>query len=56
MTDRKAPADFGGRVDEIREIAKGIYDHKERDALLRFVADCEKFAAALAAKPQATLT
>ena len=29
---------------EVREIAKGIFDHKERHAVLRLVAEYEKLA------------
>ena len=36
-------ADFQLRVAAIREIAQGIYDNKERKALLAFVAEMEQF-------------
>ena len=37
------------RVIEVREIAKGIFDHKERRVILRLVADYEKLARKMAA-------
>jgi hypothetical protein len=51
MTDKKIFVDFDRRADEIRGIAKGIFDPEERAALLLFVADFEKMAAEWAAKP-----
>jgi hypothetical protein len=37
--------DFRGKAKSIRAIAKGIFDHKEREFLLRFVGYCETMAA-----------
>jgi hypothetical protein len=44
MKDVKAIDDFYGKAKSIRAIAKGIYDDKEREFLLRFVKYCEKMA------------
>jgi hypothetical protein len=42
MKYRKIDTRFGRRANEVREIAKGIYDDAERDVVLRFVADAER--------------
>ena len=44
MKDVKTVGDFRGKAKNIRVIAKGIYDDKEREFLLRFVRYCEKLA------------
>jgi hypothetical protein len=41
MADKK-PADFRRRAEIVREIARGIYDREEREAVLRFVEDAER--------------
>ena len=45
MRNVKTIADFHSKADSVRTIAKGIFDHKERNFLLRFVAYCEMIAA-----------
>jgi hypothetical protein len=42
MKDKAPPTAFRSRADEVREIAKSIYDEKERRILLRFIAEYEK--------------
>jgi len=45
---KKVPRDpFKKRADEIREIARGLFDHAERRRLRKFVADCEKMVSAI---------
>jgi len=45
MHNVKTIADFHYKADSVRAIAQGIYDQREREFLLRFVAYCEKVAA-----------
>jgi hypothetical protein len=45
MQDKKALAKFLRTADEVRKIARDLYDKTERQTLLRFVDDCEKLAA-----------
>ena len=40
---------FQERADEVRAIAKGLFDRTERRKVMRFVADCEAMAAMLPA-------
>jgi len=42
MNDEARSAKLCSDVDEVRRIAKGIYDHKERRIVLRFVAESVK--------------
>jgi hypothetical protein len=42
LRDKEKVAEFRRRADEIRAIARGIFDKGERQALLEFVEDCEK--------------
>jgi len=45
MPDTKALKIVGSRADEVRAIAKGIFDKGERRVVLRFVAAAQKVAA-----------
>ena len=49
MTNDIELAAFGHRADKVRLIAQGIYDAKERLAIIDFVSDAEKMAAELLA-------
>jgi hypothetical protein len=49
MTNDLELAAFGHRADNVRLIAQGIYDTKERLAIIAFVSEAEKFAAELVA-------
>jgi hypothetical protein len=42
LRDKERVAESRRRADEIRAIARGIFDKGERQVLLEFVADCEK--------------
>jgi len=45
MQDKDPAAKFFHRANEVRKIARGIFDKKERRFLLKFVRDSEKLAA-----------
>jgi hypothetical protein len=47
MTNEFELAAFGRRADKVRLIAQGIYDTKERLAIIDFVSDAEKMVAEL---------
>jgi hypothetical protein len=48
MADEMWLERFGRQADKVREIARDIYDAKERLAIIAFVSDAEKIAAELA--------
>jgi hypothetical protein len=41
MEPRPATAEFFLRAQAVREIANGLFDNAEREAVLKFVAECE---------------
>jgi|GEM_PF-3818742 len=45
MRNVRTIADFHSKTKSVRTIAKGIFDHRERKFLLRFVRYAEKLAA-----------
>jgi hypothetical protein len=49
MKDKTA-ATFSSRSADVREIAKGIFDYKERRTVLKLVAEYEKFSKAMVAR------
>lgn len=44
MQDKKAESQFYRRADEVREIAKGLFDRAEREIVMQFVEEAEKLA------------
>ena len=42
MKNKAQSPTFQSRAAEVRRIAEGIFDHKERRSVLRFVAEYEK--------------
>jgi hypothetical protein len=46
MTDKERSTIFQSQAAEVREIAKGIFDQKERSTILHFVAESVKLAKA----------
>jgi hypothetical protein len=42
LRDTEKNLDLRRRAEEVRAIAKGIFDQRERQTLLEFVDDCEK--------------
>ena len=42
MAEHIDPAEFHRRAEEVRKIAAGLFDHDQRDLVLRFVDDCEE--------------
>jgi hypothetical protein len=50
MQDKKLAVKIHQRADEVRTIAKGIFDKAERKILLKFVSDSENLAAEIARK------
>ena len=50
--DKEKAAAFFRRAAAVREIAAGIFDEKERQTVLKFVAECEALTLAKARKTQ----
>jgi hypothetical protein len=46
MPARDDYAEFHREANEVRRIAAGIFDHGERELIIQFVDDCEKWFAA----------
>jgi len=44
MQDKKPGTQFYRRAEEVREIAKGLFDRSEREIVMQFVAEAEKLA------------